>query len=92
MLAEVRDDRVPGFMHRHATLLFGVEKSLAHVPEHDLVIGLGEVAGVDTVVGCRLADKAASFTRFARSAPENPGVVAATMSRFTSAASGLLRL
>ena len=37
----------------------------------------------------RVADSAASLTRLARSAPENPGVFSATRCRLTSGASGL---
>jgi hypothetical protein len=40
----------------------------------------------------RAAKSAPSFTRFARSAPENPGVPRAMISGFTSGASGTLRM
>src|SRR4030095_5090515 len=40
----------------------------------------------------RAANNAASFTRFARSAPEKPGVPRAMMFGFTSSASGSLRM
>ena len=39
----------------------------------------------------RAAIRAASLTRFIRSAPEKPGVPRATVLRFTSGASGTLR-
>ena len=41
---------------------------------------------------CRAAHNAASFTRFARSAPEKPGVPRAMMDNSTSSASGTLRV
>src|SRR5260370_969402 len=41
---------------------------------------------------CRAAHSAASFTRFARSAPENPGVPRAMMDKSTSSAIGTLRV
>ena len=47
-----------------------------------------EAGAGDGCVFLRAANKAASLTRFAKSAPENPGVPRATVVRLTSFASG----
>jgi hypothetical protein len=82
---------VAGFVHRDPLPFRGVEPRLPHVAQHDLVVGLGKVPGLDGL-GIPARRRQRHFVdELAGSAPEKPGLLSATESRSTSVASGWLR-
>ena len=87
-----RDDRVAALViGGEELLLLGHDQRLALGAHHHLVLGVLELACVTMRLLRRAAIRAASLTRFMRSAPEKPGVPRAMVLRLTSGASGTLR-
>src|SRR3984893_17456935 len=86
------DDRVPALVigGQHF-LLLGHDHAAALGAHHDLVFRILELGHGDETLGGLAASKAASLTRFMRSAPEKPGVPRATVFNSTSGARGTLR-
>ena len=85
---ESGDDGVSRFVNRDASLLLGVSFASRRSPSTILSKASEKSSAAMFSRALRVAERAASLTRLARSAPENPGVFWATTSRFTSGASG----